>query len=925
VQGNGPAIAATNPVVGLAATATPLKVDMQIDYTPAHSGITVSGEGTVFVISGGAPAGVGKSPSPMVGEILCFPDLCPADRRADFVDLRGDQVPNPPASGGNVGDGDSDRFDHIFYQAPLDQNTLTVAGLTGLARGFLRYTNRLAPNPISPGVTVGLIGGQTVLGDPNSGFASQGPIFFEWLDPGHQVAGGDDQNTPFRGDDDNGAGCPAGGIPAVPNSSAAGTLLNGGFEFTFGGPVTCCVWNAFFWNSPGNITFGAGDTSPFVNVPAFRTGLPKIAPAWAKLDTDSRTENLCTFPVMALGFVNVNAFKIRWINVPEEGMEACTVNASNTFSVTLYDDGTGIDENANQPLNPANPIGNNSVPFDLLEGPTDLMFTTVSLSGGGTVLAGCPPRPEGSGIFVFEYCRMDLLGTAARPVLVGFSIGGLSALNPPGLCEVNLSKAQGEALTVFGVLPSSNNETAAINCNCCIGEGTEPTIFELFNEGKDAAIGAGGEVTFAQPDFDLRFEGNDAALCTSTRQKDQNRGRICFLGVGCTPPAPEICAAVIPAPFVVTPTTTGLVNAICQVTLNLVGCGFFPNEVTTVCQGFEAETGQPLQRPGKTVTTAATLQCDTNGDGIPDSTVFVLTNVTPVNCNLVTAVISPLQSMPGTGFDAFCCGGVATVTVTTTFTAGDNNVFGKFTRVSTCTIDLGKRAPLIFSVTPSKGDCSVCQDLLVSGACFCDATGVFNVTSVIFQDTSNPANKITIGLNPSASGQIKPLTCNLFDIFACFTSANAGKTFLVFAVGPGGTSRNLTGAVTGQPGTPCPTVGNEQAFQVTFACNAPGTPSSGGTPDIAVINSCHLDRTDTGQFFLDVVGTNIKAGATVTVGGVTPKKIKTIVDGGTSGPTTLRLIKKVCNGLPGAIVITNPGPTGQPSQPFNCTEKCPTN
>src|ERR1041384_8796945 len=100
---------------------------------PGCSGLLFDQEGTVFVISGGTPAGIGKNPSPMLGEILCFADSCPMDRRADFVDLRGDAFPNPPASGGNVGDGDSDRFDHIWYVAPLDQVTITPAGLSGLA------------------------------------------------------------------------------------------------------------------------------------------------------------------------------------------------------------------------------------------------------------------------------------------------------------------------------------------------------------------------------------------------------------------------------------------------------------------------------------------------------------------------------------------------------------------------------------------------------------------------------------------------------------------------------------------------------------------------------------------------------------------------------------------------------------------------
>jgi hypothetical protein len=904
-----------------------LKIDMQIDYT-LHSGIAVSEEGTVFVISGGTPAGVGKSPSAMLGEVLCFEDMCPMDRRADFVDLRGDTLPNPPASGGNVGDGDSDRFDHIFWQAPLDQVTITPGGLAGLARGFLRYTNRLAPNPIGPGVALGVT--QRTLGDDSTtGF----PVVFEFLDPGHQVAGGDDQNVPNRGDDSDSVpgtslGSPA-PVPAVPNSSAAGTQKNGGFEFTFGGPATTslpCVWNGFILNSNGNLTFGTGDTTANPTVPLFRNSFPRIAPAWTDLNPASRAANLCTFPVQALGFANVNAFRMRWINVPQFGSEACTVNASNTFSVTLYDDGTGVDENTTETLSPTAVVGNNlndgAAVFDQQEGPTDLRFTRVAQTG---TLVGCSPRPEGSGIFVFEFCRMDILGTPDQPVITGFSVGFLDPLNPPGLCETNLSLAAAAAdAGTFGVL--TGNQIAAVGCNCCIGEGTEPTIFELFNEGSFAGTGSGGEITFARPDFDLRFEGNDAALCTSTRQRDLNRGKICFLGVGCSPPANPLCATIVAGAFV-TPTGSGtdLVDALCAVPLNIVGCGFFPNEVTTICQGFAAETGVPLQRPGKTVTTAATLTCDTNGDGIVDST-LVLTTVTPVSCNLITATIPTLAAtLPGTGFPAACCGGPATITVTTTFTTGNNNVFGAFTRTSTCPLALGTRAPIVFSVTPSNGDCSLAdQDLLISGACFTFTQFVGgtnpivtnNVTSVFAVDIANPANVIQ-------ARTFVVLNQNLIDAHFAFGSANAGKTFLIFVTGPGGTSRNLTTLPAGSPAG-CP-LGNEQGIQVTFKCNAPGVPTNPPAPlDIAVVTGCKLDRQDNGSFTLDVTGNRIKAGATVTVGGQAPKKIKVVdVEPGTTNPTKLRLIKRLCGNLPGAIVITNPGAAA--SAPFLCTERCPAN
>jgi hypothetical protein len=88
------------------------------------------------------------------------------------------------------------------------------------------------------------------------------------------------------------------------------------------------------------------------------------------------------------------------------------------------------------------------------------------------------------------------------------------------------------------------------------------------------------------------------------------------------------------------------------------------------------------------------------------------------------------------------------------------------------------------------------------------------------------------------------------------------------------------------------------------------------------VTGCKLDRQATGQFFLDVTGTKIKDGAAVTVGGIAPKKIKVVeVEPGTTNPTKLRLVKKVCNGLPGNVVITNPA--AAPSAPFLCTERCP--
>ena len=473
-------------------TATTQKVSFQVDYT-IFSGLVVDEERSVYVVSGGTPAGIGRDPSPSLGEILKFPDIDPPDRRADYIDFRGDNPPNPPDSGGNVGNGVDDRFDHIFWQAPLDNNLPT--GISGLARGFLLYLNRTRNNPTplpSLDSNLALPNGKTQ-GDDDS---TANPVYFEDFDPSHQVAGGDDQNPPFKGDDSDGGGSP----------TVAGPLA-GGFEFLFGGTDTTCptpVWNAFYLNSNGNITFGAGDNANIPDSGTLMTGSPRIAPAWTDLNSASSTRGggvaatgfTNTFPVQALGFANINDFKIRWIDVPEFGYES--LGHSNTFSLSLWDDGTGVDENANQPFNPANPIGNNAVPFDLKEGPTDLHWKTVN----GT-LVGQSPRPDGTGYFAFDYGYMDLITDSANTsynALTGYSIGGLPAT--PVIPPVNLS-TDGRGNVPIWAVPGA-------------------AVYELFT----------------YPGFDLRFEGNSAPWSTPSGQTDSNLEHLNFFGATCGPLTP---------------------------------------------------------------------------------------------------------------------------------------------------------------------------------------------------------------------------------------------------------------------------------------------------------------------------------------------------------------------------------------------------
>lgn len=357
---------------------------------------------------------------------------------------------------------------------------------------------------------------------------------------------------------------------------------------------------------------------------------------------------------------------------------------------------------------------------------------------------------------------------------------------------------------------------------------------------------------------------------------------------GCPIIFPDGPVAVAPnQPAVANQTTVGIINALCDVTLNFIGCGFMP--------------------------TAIALGCDTNGDAVPDISI-PLKDLKAINSILLQATIPSLATTPGSAFPLVCCGGQTTITLSRTVSSGDDNIFGPYTQTITCAIDLGIRAPVVISASPSDGDCSIGQNLLIPGACYVLADGKPNVTSVFAVEVGNPSNVIQ-------ASPIEILSANLIDAFFQFGSSNAGKTFLIYASGPNGTSRNLTELPSSAPDD-CP-LGNEQGVKVTFACKSSGAGggAGAGSASIAVLNSCRVDREDSGVFVLSVFGKGIRTGATLTVGGVTPKKVK-LRDPDPVDDTFTRIVvkKKFCDSLPGAVIITNPD--GTSSAPLLCSERC---
>jgi hypothetical protein len=352
---------------------------------------------------------------------------------------------------------------------------------------------------------------------------------------------------------------------------------------------------------------------------------------------------------------------------------------------------------------------------------------------------------------------------------------------------------------------------------------------------------------------------------------------------------PDATVIVAPnQPEVQSRSTVGIINALCDVTLDFVGCGFTP--------------------------TAVSITCDTNGDGVPEL-MIPLKNITVVNRLLLQATLPALSpQLPGSPFPLTCCGGKANIILTRHIGAGDDNVFGPITQTQTCEIDLGVRAPVLISASPAEGDCAQPQNLLLPGSCFILADGKPNVTSVFAVDKNDPANVIQ-------ATKFAILNSNLIDAHFDFGLANAGRTFLIFVSGPNGTSRNLTSLPLGATAG-CP-LGNEQGIAVTFTCRA--RPASGENPtptdSIAIMSGCKLERDPSGAFSLNVTGTNFREGSTITIGGVTPKKLK-FKDKNPGSSTFSRIVAKgrLCNALPGPVVYTDI--SGFRAVPFICAERC---
>jgi len=427
---------------------------------------------------------------------------------------------------------------------------------------------------------------------------------------------------------------------------------------------------------------------------------------------------------------------------------------------------------------------------------------------------------------------VEVAGTAAQPVIVGFTTGADDTFNtgtiPPGLCETNLSEAS----------PAADNP---FYMNGALGMGTEPSLYEFFNSGSYGTLNTDGTTTPAAIDVDLRQEVSPDCITRPERFLDDTSAD-CLLFKGSNIPTGLFCQNI-------SLTDIGGNDDPFLGPANLQIDGFlFPMPTTgenAICPTFCGTTAA-LCRAGKSVTYDVVFKFDEDGDGVVDATIpFSDPDVVVTNENQINLTVDFSQTN--------LCGGDVTVCVIATYGFGDDNKYFELQQLDTdealevapvqlqCVdpAGLGLRAPVVLQIAPDEVDCDnpdgdqQVEDVEIAGLCFFgDITSAF------------------LTLNPDGTGTQIPLT-NIVNIQSNIITATVPLSQL--------TERDTPYYVFVVRGDGAVSTGFDNAFgfDVTFTC------VSGVVPNPLTLTSCRVVRVSGGKFVLQVNGVGFKPNDTV--------------------------------------------------------------
>jgi hypothetical protein len=407
---------------------------------------------------------------------------------------------------------------------------------------------------------------------------------------------------------------------------------------------------------------------------------------------------------------------------------------------------------------------------------------------------------------------MEAVGSAGLPVIVGFATGGDAPTIPPSLCETNISDAIPPADAPFMPLQ--------------VGMGTEPHIYQFFNEGSYGGVNPGtGLVIPTVIDLDFRVTPLECFPNYPTLSFLDTPFVHCVNYKGSNMPVGLFCQSLEIAdnspndsPF------DGPVNF--QIN------GFaFPMPTTgedAICPTASPTVVLPT-RDGKSVTYNVMFLFDEDGDGDFDSMITV-NQPTTTAINEHTIVTSLDLSDDFT----FCGSFNTRVKVRAVFGPGDDNKYfenhscnsiGGSNVILQCQSNtnlVGFRPPIVTSIAPDSELCSVtAEDVQINGLCFFnDITQAFVTTN---PDGTGTRVDLTAITNPNfntANGVINP------------SALTPNTPYYVFVVRGGGARS------TSYP--------NPLGITVTFMCTQEVQPPG------PIIASCNVTRKTDGTYVLQV-------------------------------------------------------------------------